>query len=131
MERFNLYILNFAHQNGIVNAATGSAEVQVGNEYDFEVTELRAIINGATDVTGPLLINLKLSGGQFINENPLDLFSIAGISGAIGDNSMQPIRVPWVGAVIPAATKVTLDWTNSSGQTLDFGVQFIGRKIFK
>ena len=130
MNPFNFYILNFAHQNGIANAATGSAEVQVGNEYDFEVTEFRAIINGATDVTGPLLINLKLSGGVYLNENPLDVFSFAGISGAIGDNSMQSIRVPWAGAIIPSATKVTVDWTNSSGQTLDFGIILIGRKIF-
>jgi len=131
MERTNFYILNFAYQSSITANSTPSSEVQIGNEYDFEITDVRAIINGATDVTGGLLLNLVLSGGVNLNENPVDMFAFGAVSGAIGDTSAQPIKVPWAGCIIPSNTKVTAKWTNSSGQTLSFQLLLVGRKIFK
>lgn len=132
MNRTNFYILNFANQSSIANLATPSSEVQIGNEYDFEITEVRAVINGATDVTGSLFVGLTLSGGVKLNENPVDMFSFAGVSGAIGDgNSGRPISVPWQGAIIPSASKLTAQFSNQSGQTLSFQLILIGRKIFK
>lgn len=131
MRSFDFFILNFEQQNNVVNGATPSDEVQVGNEYDFEITEIRGFIAGATDVTGPLLVELTLSGGQKVQENPLDMFSFSGVGGAISDTSQTPIKIPWSGAIIPSGTKVSADWNNSSGQTLDFSLMLIGRKIYK
>jgi len=127
----NFYVLSFANQSGIANGGTPSSEVQIGNQYDFEITEIRAIINGATDVTGGLFVDLEISGGVQLNENPFDLFSFGAVSGAIGDgNNGKPISVPWQGAIIPSGSKLTAQFTNSSGQTLSFQLMLIGRKIF-
>ena len=128
---FNLFVLNFSQQNNVVTGATPSDEVQVGNEYDFEVTEIRGHIAGATDVTGALLVELTLSGGQKIQDNPMDMFSFSGQGGAMGDTMANPIKIPWRGAIIPSGTKVAADWNNASGQTLDFSLMLIGRKIYK
>lgn len=128
----NFYLLSFEFLANQANLATPSSEVQIGNQYDFEITEVRAIINGATDVTGGLFVDLEISGGVQLNENPIDMFSFGAVSGAIGDgNSGRPISVPWQGAIIPSASKVTAQFTNSSGQTLDFQLIIVGRKIFK
>lgn len=131
MKLFDFFILNFSQQNNIANGATPSDDVQVGNEYDFEVTELRGFISGATDVTGPLLVELTLSGGQKVFDNPLEMFSFSGQGGAMGDSNSTPIKIPWAGAIIPSGTKVTADWDNASGQTLDFHLMLVGRKIYK
>lgn len=127
----DFYLLSFAHQAGVINNATPQSDVQVGNEYDFEITEVRAIINGATDVTGGLFVDLVLSGGVKLMENPVDMFSFSAVSGAIGDGDRgNPISVPWRGAIIPKASKVSALFTNSSGQTLSFQLILVGRKIF-
>lgn len=131
MRSFDFYVLNFQQQNNVVNGATPGDEVQVGNEYDFELTEMRGFIAGATDVTGPLLVELTLSGGQRVQENPMDMFSFSGVGGAISDTSQTPVKVAWSGAVIPHGTKVTAAWNNASGQTLDFSLMLIGRKVYK
>jgi len=127
----DFYLLSFEFQSSIATGATPSSEVQIGNQYDFEITEVRAIINGATDVTGGLFVDLEISGGVQLNENPVDIFSFGAQSGAIADgNNGQPIRVPWQGAIIPSASKVTAQFTNSSGQTLSFQLILVGRKRF-
>jgi len=127
---FDVLILNFAQQDDIANAATPQAQVQVSNEYDFELTEITGVINGATDVTGPLLVELVLSGGLNIQENPLDMFSFSKTSGAFQETAAKPITIPWSGAIIQSATKITAKWNNQSGQTLSFQLILVGRKIF-
>ena len=131
MRDFDFFILNFSQQNNIANGATPSDEVQVGNEYDFEVTEIRGFISGAMDVTGPLLVELTLSGKIKVQDNPIDMFAFSGVGGAIGDTLQTPIKIPWLGAIIPSGTKVTADWNNVSGQTLDFCLMLVGRKIYR
>lgn len=131
MKQCDFYLLDFAYQSGVINNATPQSDVQVGNEYDFEITEVRAIINGAVDVTGGLFVDIILSGGVKLMENPVDMFSFASQSGAIADgNNGRPISVPWRGAIIPKASKVSALFTNSTGQTLSFQLILAGRKIF-
>ncbi|HES60271.1 MAG TPA: hypothetical protein ENO18_07555 [Caldithrix sp.] len=128
---FNLYILALENQLAVANGATVSPEAQIGNEYDFEVTEIRGSIYKAADATGPVLGTIKLSGGIYVNENPIDLYSFLNRTGAQGEGESYPIRIPWTQCIIPSGTKVSADIVNNSGAAVNVQIYFVGRKIFK
>ena len=127
---FDLYILNSVNTS-IASAATPTLELQIGNEYDFEVTEIRAKIYDATTQAGAVLASIRLSGGQYITENPIDLNMFANLSGAGVAVENYPIRIPWSGAILKGTTKVFFDLNNLTGDTVEVQVALIGRKIFK
>src|SRR3989304_1353792 len=89
---FDLYILNCVNTS-IASLATPTIELLIGNEYDFEVTEIRAKIYDATTQAGAVLASIRLSGGQYITENPIDLNMFANLSGAGVAVENYPIRV--------------------------------------
>lgn len=126
----DLFILNCANTS-IANGATASPTVQVGNEYDYEITALTGVIYKAADATGAVLCTPKLSGGLNLVENPLNLFMICKLAGAQGETDSYPIVVPWAGAILPANTRVSFEVTNNSGATIEVQLAFVGRKIFK
>lgn len=130
MNKLDLYILNTV-DTSIASTATPTLELVVGNEYDFEIVAMHVKIYKAADQTGPVLGSIRLSGGQYLTENPLDLNMFAVLTGAQGETDKQPLRVPWVGAILPFNTKIFIDVNNLSGNTITLQVAFIGRKIWK
>jgi len=126
--RTAFYILSLPFQTAVTNGTTVSPEVQIGNEYDFEIYEVRASIYKLAVPTGPVLCSLKLSGGVNLTENPTDLFAIA--SQNIANYSGYPIKLA-VGDIIESSTKVIAEITNNSGANVNVQIQLIGRKIFK
>jgi hypothetical protein len=129
-KQFDFYVLNTAVTT-IANTANSAPSVQIGNEYDFEVTAFRGVIRKAADATGDLLCTPKLSGGLNLVENPLNLYMFCQLAGAQGETASFPITVPWVGAIIPANTRVIFEITNNTGADVFVQVAFVGRKIFK
>jgi len=127
---FDLYILNSVNTS-IASLATPTIELLIGNEYDFEVTEIRAKIYDATTQAGAVLASIRLSGGQYITENPIDLNMFANLSGAGVAVENYPIRVPWAGAILPNNTKIYFDLNNLTGDTIEVQVAIIGRKLWK
>ena len=127
-KNFDFYIFALPNQVAIADGANVSPEAQIGNEYDLEVTEMRAVIYKLAAPTGPVLVNMKLSGGVLLNENPFDLFAIA--SQNIQSHSGYPVRIPWI-ATIPSSSKWSATITNNAGAAVDVQIMFIGRKIFK
>lgn len=130
MNLLNLYILNTVNTS-ITSAATPTLELQIGNEYDFEITEIRAKIYDASTQAGAVLCSIRLSGGQYVSENPLDLNMFSQLSGAGVAMESYPIRVPWTGAILPSNTKVFFDLNNLTGDTIEVQIAIIGRKIWK
>lgn len=126
----DLFILNCAVTT-ISNGATSSPTVQVGNEYDFEITSFRGVIYKAADATGSVLCTPKLSGGLNLVENPINLYMFCQTAGAQGEMDSYPIVVPWAGSILPANTRVTFEITNNSGADVSVQLAFVGRKIFK
>jgi hypothetical protein len=115
----------------VSSGTTGSPTVQVGNEYDFEITSLRGVIYKAADATGPVLCTPKLSGGLNLVENPINLYMFCQTAGAQGEMNAYPIVVPWAGAILPANTRITFEIANTSGADVNVQLAFVGRKIFK
>lgn len=130
MNLLNLYILNTVNTS-IASLGTPTLELQIGNEYDFEVVQIMAKIYDATTQAGAVLCSIRLSGGQYLTENPLDLNMFATISGAGVSMENYGIRVPWTGAILPSNTKVFFDLNNLTGDTVEVQLAIIGRKIWK
>lgn len=129
-KQLDFYILNTPNTS-IANAASASPTIQVGNEYDFEITSFRGVIYKAADATGAITCIPKLSGGLNLVENAINLYMFCQTAGAQGEMDSVPIVVPWAGAILPANTRVTFEITNSSGATVEVQLAFVGRKIFK
>jgi len=108
--------------------ATVNPQINLSNDSDFELIEIRATIFKAAAFTGTTLLNLSVSSGELFSNVALEITSFA--STMQNNYSGYPIRMP-VGTRIPANTTVNVQITNNNGETITTQVQLWGYKVEK
>jgi hypothetical protein len=91
-----------------------NAQINISNDSDFQMYELRAIIYGSAVMTGGLMLTMSLANGELFSNVAIDLNSFASQSNAAIINAGYPVRLP-EGVVIPSNSVINLQFTNNSG----------------
>lgn len=125
------FVYSHAEVAGLANTGLSTPQINISNDSDFEVFELRGLINSPAALTGGVLVQLSLASGELFSNVAIDFKSIATIDG-IANNPINgyPIRFP-VNTRIPANSVINVNINNQSGQTIDIQVQLIGYKVDK
>jgi len=105
---------------------TQTPAINISNDADFEVFEIRATIYKLAAPTGAVLVSMSLASGELFQNVAIDLFSYA--SQNIQNYSGYPIRLPFF-TRIPKSSQINVQITNNSGANIDVQVQLIGRKV--
>jgi len=105
---------------------TQTPAINISNDADFEVFELRATIYKLAAPTGPVLLSMSLASGELFQSVAIDLFSFA--TQNIQNYSGYPIRLPFF-TKIPKSSQLNVQVTNNSGANIDVQVQLWGRKV--
>jgi hypothetical protein len=126
-----LFTYSHAEIAGMANNTIQNPQINISNDSDFEVFEMRAIINAPAALTGGLLLLLSLASGELFSNVALDAKSFATIDG-IANNPISgyPVRYP-LNTRIPANSVINVQVNNQTGQTVDFQIQLIGYKVEK
>lgn len=99
--------------------------INIANDADFEMLELRAVIHKAVSFTGDVLMQISTSGGDLFSNVGIDLLSFASVEqdswSGYPVRLSEPIR-------IPANTVLNVQLTNNGGETVEVQVQLWGYK---
>lgn len=109
--------------------ATLTPSINVSNDADFIITEIRATIYKVAALTGNVLMSVQLGSGELFSNVGIDVCSFAAFIGAGFTQSNYPVRVPNVR--VPANSELNVQLTNNNAETLDVQIQFWGVKIDK
>jgi hypothetical protein len=117
----------------IVNMANNTIQtpvINISNDSDFELFEIRAIFNKAAATTGGIFIQLSLASGELFSNVAIDAKSFA--AGEAGANVYggYPIRLP-VNTRIPANSTINVQVNNLTDNAIDFQIQLWGFKVEK
>lgn len=113
------------------NGLSATPLINISNDADFEVFEIRAIINSAVAFTGGLFVSLSLAGGELFSNVAIDYKSIAVVEGIVQiATGGYPIRLPRP-TRIPANSQINVLVNNQTGQAVDFQLQLWGYKVEK
>jgi len=125
-----LFCYSHAFINNMANNTIQTPVVNISNDADFEVFEIRAVFNKAAVTTGPILVAISLASGELFTNAAIDAKSFA--AGEAGANvyAGYPIRLP-VGTRIPANSTINIQVNNQTDNVIDFQVQFWGYKVEK
>ena len=115
-----------ALQIALGNTVTVTPAINISNDSDFEVFELRAVIYKLAARTGSLLMTMSLASGELFSNVAIDLFSLAAQN--IQAESGYPVRFPFL-MRIPANSQINVQLTNNTGAAVDVQVQLWGRKV--
>lgn len=115
-----------ALQVALATTTTVTPAINISNDSDFEVFELRAVIYKLAARTGSVLMTMSLSSGELFSNVAIDLFSFA--TQNIQSESGYPIRFPFL-MRIPANSQINVQLTNNTGANVDVQVQLWGRKV--
>lgn len=113
--------------------ATATPQINISNDCDFEIHEIRAVLKKAKSLTGSTLMQMSLSSGELFSNVGVDLTSFATISiGAVGEviapNNGIPIKMG-VPVRVPANSDISVQVTNNNAEALvDYQVQLWGIK---
>lgn len=125
------FIYSHAEIAALANNTIATPQINISNDSDFEVFELRAVINAPAVLTGGVFLQLSLASGELFSNVAIDLKSMATIDG-VANNAINgyPVRFP-TNTRVPANSVVNVQVNNQSGQTIDCQVQLIGYKVEK
>ena len=113
-------------QLAVGNGVTVNPAINISNDADFEVFEMRAVIYKAAAPTGSVLMSMSLASGELFQSNAIDLFALA--TQNIQNYSGYPLRMPFL-STIPKSSQINVQLTNNSGADINVQVQLWGRKI--
>lgn len=108
---------------------TVTPQINVSNDSDFIITEIRATIYKVAALTGDVLLLASLSSGELFSSVAVDICSFATFVGAGFTQSNYPLKVPDV--KIPANSQLNIQLTNNNAETLDCQIQYWGIKVNK
>lgn len=108
------------------NTLTQTPAINISNDADFEVFEIRATIYKLAAPTGAVLLSMSLASGELFQSVAIDMFSFA--TQNIQNYSGYPIRIPFY-TKIPKSSQINVQITNNSGAAVDVQVQLWGRKV--
>jgi len=111
---------------GLGNTLSQTPAINISNDADFEVFEIRAIIYKLAAPTGSVTLSMSLASGELFQNVAIDLFSFA--TQNIQNYSGYPIRLPFM-TRIPKSSQINVQITNNSGANVDVQVQLWGRKV--
>ena len=109
----------------IATTVTSTPAINISNDSDFELVEIRASIIKAAAFDGTLLMQVSLSSGELFSNVGVDLLSFG--SAQQDSFSGYPIRFP-EGIRIPANSVLSVQLTNNNGATITVQVQLWGYK---
>lgn len=89
--------------------------INISNDSDFELLEIRGAIHKAASFTGNCLVQLSLSSGDLFSNVALDILSFASVEQ--DSFSGYPIRLSEP-IIIPANSVINVQITNNSTETL-------------
>ena len=106
--------------------ATLTPAINISNDSDFELLEIRAAIHKAASFTGNVLMQLSLSSGDLFSNVGVDVLSFASVEqdafSGYPIRLSEPIR-------IPANSVINCQFTNNNGEALvSLQVQLWGYK---
>lgn len=128
-----LFCYSHAEIVALASGAIATPQINISNDSDFEVFEIRAVNLGAGLFTAGLFIQLSLASGELFSNVALDVMSFSSSSQAAGGLpafSGYPIRLP-ANTRIPANSTINIQVNNTTGQTIDFQLQLWGYKVEK
>ncbi len=111
----------------IAAGATAIPSVNLSNDADFIVTEIRGTIYKVAALTGDVLMSIQLGSGELFSNVGVDVCSFATFIGAGFTQSNYPIRIAEVR--VPANSELNVSLTNNNAETLDVQIQFWGYKV--
>ena len=109
----------------IATTLTATPAINIANDADFELLEIRAVINKAASFTGSVNLLMSTSSGDLFSNVALNILSFASVE---QDNySGYPIRLNEP-VNIPANTVLNVQITNAGGEDVTVQVQLWGYK---
>lgn len=94
---------------------TLTPDINISNDSDFEVLEIRGAIHKAASFTGNVLLQLSLSSGDLFSNVAIDMLSFASVEqdafSGYPIRLAEPIR-------IPANSRINVQLTNNNTETL-------------
>ena len=112
-------------------AATIQPVINIANDCDFQLIEIRGIIHKAAAFSGTVLLQLRQTGGDVFSNVAIDMleFSTTILATATPKSNGYPVRLP-LPIIIPANTEVTVSMTNNNGEELtSIQLQLWGIKV--
>ena len=115
----------------MANNTIQTPQINISNDSDFMLFEIRAIFNKAAVTTGGLFVQLSLAGGELFSNVALDVktFSVGEGVATFALNG-YPIRLP-EGVRIPANSTINVQVNNLTDNAVDFQLQLWGYKVEK
>lgn len=113
-------------QVAIANGTTVTPQINISNDSDFEVFEIRASLYKLAAATGSVMLQMSLASGELFSNVAIDLFAFA--SQNFQNYSGYPIRLPF-NTRIPANSQINVQITNNSGAAVNVQVQLWGKKV--
>jgi len=113
-------------QVAIANGATVTPQINISNDSDFEVFEIRASLYKLTAPIGSVMLQMSLASGELFSNVAIDLFSFASTN--VTNYSGYPVRLPF-NTRIPANSQINVQITNNSGAPVNVQVQLWGKKV--
>jgi len=110
----------------IATTVTVQPTINIANDCDFRILEIRAVIEKAASVSGNVLMQMRLSSGEFFSNTGIDIYSFASMEQDAF--SGYPIRLPEP-VTIPANSVIEVSLTNNNGETVTVQVQLWGYKV--
>ncbi len=99
----------------IAAAGTVTPSIDIANDSNFELLEIRAVLHKAASFTGNVLLLMQTSSGDLFSNVGIDLCAFA--STEQDSFSGYPIRLSEP-IKIPANTKLSLQITNNGGEEI-------------
>lgn len=99
--------------------------INISNDADFELLEIRASIHKAASFTGNVLLQISTSGGDLFSNVGIDMLSFA--STEQDSWSGYPVRLTET-VRIPANTVLNIQMTNNGGEECTAQLQLWGYK---
>ena len=120
------HLFCYSHtEQTIATTVTATPSISIANDSDFELLEIRGVINKAASFTGDILLLMSTSSGDLFSNVAIDILSFASVE---QDNfSGYPIRLNEP-VRFPANTLLNLQLTNNGGESIDVQVQLWGYK---
>jgi hypothetical protein len=109
----------------IATGNTANPAINIANDAQFEILEIRAAIHKAESFTGAVNMLLQTSSGDLFSNVALDLLAFASVE---QDSwSGYPIKLPFP-IVLPQNTTLQVQLTNTGGESVTVQIQFWGVK---
>ncbi len=111
------HLFCYSHTPELALAAAGAVSpvINISNDADFELLEIRASIHKAASFTGNVMLLLSTSSGDLFSNVAIDLLSFASVEQ--DSFSGYPKRLP-APVRIPANTVLNVQITNNNGEAL-------------